>query len=123
MLRLGNRFRFVPSSRSMSPIIARRSYWVALLDALRAHEALGRPDALPGLLEVVHRLFEDHGFVGHDLSIRPGILRSVNCLAFSREHADSAIIEKAGAEDARSFAAWHYAYELWGPYRLWGGRR
>jgi hypothetical protein len=25
--------------------------------ALRAHEALGRPDALPGFLEVVHRFF------------------------------------------------------------------
>ena len=32
--------------------------------ALRAHEALGRPHALPGFLEVVHRLFEDGVFVG-----------------------------------------------------------
>jgi hypothetical protein len=32
---------------------------------LRAHEALSRPYALPGFLEVVHRLFEDGVFVGH----------------------------------------------------------
>ena len=37
---------------------------------LRAHEALSRPDALPGFLEVVHRLFEDGVYVSHDLSIR-----------------------------------------------------
>jgi hypothetical protein len=30
---------------------------------------LGCPDALPGFLEVVHRLFEDGVFVGHGLSI------------------------------------------------------
>ena len=70
MLRLGNRFRFVPSSRSMSPIIARHSYWFALLHALRADEALGRPDALPSFLEVVHRLLKDGVFVGHDRTIR-----------------------------------------------------
>ena len=40
--------------------------------ALRAHEALGRPDALPGFLEVVQRLFEDGVFVRHDKSIRIG---------------------------------------------------
>src|SRR5215204_496650 len=45
---------------------------------LRAHEALGRPDALPGFLEVLHRLFEDGGFVGHDQNIRvDSILRRV----------------------------------------------
>jgi hypothetical protein len=55
--------------------------------ALRAHKALGRPDALSGLLEVVHRLFEDGVFVGHGQSIRVGI-RSSDCLAFSREHED-----------------------------------
>ena len=33
--------------------------------ALRAHEALGRPDALSGFLEVVHRLFENGVFVGY----------------------------------------------------------
>jgi hypothetical protein len=33
--------------------------------ALRAHEALGRHDALPGFLEVVHRYFEDGVFVCH----------------------------------------------------------
>ena len=37
---------------------------------LRAHEALSRPYALSGFPEVVHRLFEDGVFVGHDLSIR-----------------------------------------------------
>ena len=56
---------------------------------LRAHEALGRPDTLPGFLEVVHRLFEDSVFVGHDRSIRAGsILRLPDCLAFSRELPD-----------------------------------
>jgi hypothetical protein len=33
--------------------------------AMGAHEALCRPDALPGYLEVVHRLFENT-FVDHD---------------------------------------------------------
>ena len=32
---------------------------LALGHALRAHEALGRPDALPSSLEVVHRHFEE----------------------------------------------------------------
>jgi hypothetical protein len=32
---------------------------------MRAHEALGCSDALPGFLEVVHRLFEDGSFVGY----------------------------------------------------------
>jgi hypothetical protein len=31
--------------------------------ALRAHEALSRPDALPGFLEVIHRLVKDGVFV------------------------------------------------------------
>jgi hypothetical protein len=53
--------------------------------ALRAHEALGRPDALSGFLEVVHRLFEDSVFVGHERSIRTsGGLRSLNCFACAR---------------------------------------
>ena len=69
----------------MSPIIARHSYWFALLDALRAHEALGRPDALPGFPEDVQRLVKDGVFVGPDRSIRVGILRSPKCFAFSRE--------------------------------------
>jgi hypothetical protein len=38
----------------------------AIGHALGAHEALGRPDALTGFLEVVHRLFEDGVFVSHD---------------------------------------------------------
>ena len=37
---------------------------------LRAHEALGCPDALSGFLEVGHRFFEDSVFVDHDRSIR-----------------------------------------------------
>jgi hypothetical protein len=53
--------------------------------ALRAHEALGRPDALSGLLEVVHRFFEDGVFVGHERSIRIGIIQSPDCFAFSHE--------------------------------------
>ena len=52
---------------------------------LRAHEALSSPDALPDFFEVVHRLFEDGVFVGHDRSIRVGILQSPECFAFSRE--------------------------------------
>jgi hypothetical protein len=63
---------------------------------LRAHEALSRPDALPSFLEVVHRLFEDGVFVGHDRSIRVGILRSLDCFAFSREHADWELLRKRG---------------------------
>jgi hypothetical protein len=56
--------------------------------ALRAHQALSRPDALAGFLEVVHRLFEDGVFVGHDQSIRVGILRSPDCFTFPSEHED-----------------------------------
>jgi hypothetical protein len=62
--------------------------------ALRAHEALGRPDALSGFLEVVHRLFEDGVFIGHDRSIRTDILRSPERFAFSREHADWELLRK-----------------------------
>src|SRR5215217_8181941 len=43
---------------------------LAIGHALRAHEALGRPDSLPGFLEVVHRLYENGLFVGHHRSIR-----------------------------------------------------
>src|SRR5215216_7860084 len=51
--------------------------------ALRAHETLSRPYALSGFLEVVHRLFEDGVFVGHEKSIRRGgVLRSLDCVAF-----------------------------------------
>jgi hypothetical protein len=50
---------------------------LAIGHALRAHEALGCPDALSGFLEVVHRLFENGVFVGHDQSIRPGRLSFV----------------------------------------------
>ena len=43
---------------------------LAISHTLRAQESLGRPDALPGFLEVVHRLFEDGVFVGHKRSMR-----------------------------------------------------
>ena len=39
---------------------------LAIGHTLRAHEALGRSDALPGFLEVVHRLVKDGVFVGHE---------------------------------------------------------
>jgi hypothetical protein len=39
---------------------------LAIGHTLRAHEALGCPDALPGFLEVVHRLFE--AYVEHALA-------------------------------------------------------
>jgi hypothetical protein len=61
---------------------------LALGHTLRAHEALGRPDALPCFLEVIHRLFEDGVFVGHDRSIRVGILRPPYWFTFPREHGD-----------------------------------
>ena len=58
----------------------------AIGHTLRTHEALGSPYALSGLLEVVHRLFKDGVFVGHERSIRVGdIIRSPDCFAFSRE--------------------------------------
>jgi hypothetical protein len=50
---------------------------LAIGHTLRAQEALSRPDALPGFLEVVHRLVKDGVFVGHGQSIRVGILRRV----------------------------------------------
>src|SRR5215208_2071103 len=53
---------------------------LAIGHALRAHEALSRPDALSGFLEVVHRLFEDGVFVGHARSIRRSSIRSLGCL-------------------------------------------
>jgi hypothetical protein len=59
---------------------------LAIGHALRAHEALGRPDTLPGFFEVVHRLFEDGVFISHDWSIWVGILRSLDCFAFFREN-------------------------------------
>jgi hypothetical protein len=70
---------------------ARKKFTVVLAigHALGAHEALSRPDALSGFLEVVYRLFEDGVFVGHDRSIRIGsVLRSLDCFSFSHEHAD-----------------------------------
>ncbi len=65
--------------------------------ALRAHEALGRPDTLPGFLEVVHRFFEDGVFVGHNRSIRTDWHVPITQLvAFSREHADWELLRKRG---------------------------
>jgi hypothetical protein len=62
---------------------------LAIGHALRAHEALGRPDALSGFLEVVHRLFENGVFAGHNQSIRiGGILRSLDYFVFSHEQAE-----------------------------------
>ena len=62
---------------------------LAIGHTLRAHEALSRPDALPGFLEVVHRFVENGVFVGHDISIwMGGILRSPDCFTGPREHAD-----------------------------------
>jgi hypothetical protein len=56
---------------------------LAIGHTMRTHEALSRPDALPGFLEVVHRLFEDGVFVSHERSIRAGsVLRSLDCFAF-----------------------------------------
>jgi hypothetical protein len=49
---------------------------------------LGRPEALPGFVEVVHRLFEDGVFVGHDQSIRLCIYRSLDCFSCSGERAE-----------------------------------
>jgi hypothetical protein len=43
---------------------------LAIGHALRAHEALSRPDTLSGYLEVVHRFFEDDVFVSHARSMR-----------------------------------------------------
>jgi hypothetical protein len=58
---------------------------LAIGHALRTHEALSRPDALSGFLEVIHRLFEDGVFVGHDKSIRTSILRSLVVCLLMRE--------------------------------------
>jgi hypothetical protein len=58
---------------------------LALGHPLRAHEALSRSDSLSSFLEIVHRLFEDGVFVGHDQSIRAGILRSLDCFIFSAQ--------------------------------------
>jgi hypothetical protein len=68
---------------------------LAISHTLRAHQALGCPDTLPGFLEVVHRLFEDGVFVGHTPSIRVGIPRLPDRFAFSRERAE---YERKGKE-------------------------
>ena len=59
---------------------------VSMQGAVRAHEALGRPDALPSFLEVIHRLFEDGVFFGHDKSIRTSGIRSLDAFVFCREN-------------------------------------
>ena len=63
---------------------------------LRTHEALGSPDALPGFLEVIHRLFEDGVFVGHCRRIRAGLVRSPDCFTFPRERKDIVAAVAAG---------------------------
>jgi hypothetical protein len=69
---------------------------LAIGHTLRAHEALSRPDTLPGFLEVVHRLFKNGVFVGHHQSIRVGILRLLRCFAFPCEHAAWELLRKRG---------------------------
>src|SRR5687768_16816204 len=55
---------------------------LAFRHALRAHESLGRPDALPGFLEIVHRLFEEGVFILRPRSIRTlSIFRLLNSFA------------------------------------------
>jgi hypothetical protein len=39
---------------------------LAIGHTMRTHQALSRPYALSGFLEVIHRLFEDGVFVGHE---------------------------------------------------------
>jgi hypothetical protein len=82
---------------------------LAIGHALRAHEALGRPDALSGFLEVVHRLFEDGVFVGHDQSIRVGILRSPDCFVVSPSAASTSARGKRSGQDNRSALCWRRA--------------
>jgi hypothetical protein len=69
---------------------------LAIGHTLRAQEALSRPYALPDFLEVVHRLFEDGVFVGHDRSIRTRIIRSPDCFTFPREREDIVAAIAAG---------------------------
>jgi hypothetical protein len=57
----------------------------AISHPLRAQKALSRTNALPGFFEVLHSLFENGVFVGHDHSIRSGIFRSPDYCVFSRE--------------------------------------
>ena len=78
------------------PVFGEQLIVTIIYHALRAHEALSRPDALAGFLEVVHRLFENGIFVGHDRSIRAGILRSPDCCAFPREHGDEELLQVLG---------------------------
>jgi hypothetical protein len=59
---------------------------LAIGHALRAYEALGCPDALPGFLEVLHSLLEDSVFVGHKRSIRTSGIRSLDAFVFCREN-------------------------------------
>jgi hypothetical protein len=54
-------------------------------ECLRFWAALMR---CPASFEVVHRLFEDAVLVGHEKSIRIGILRSLDCFDFSRKRAE-----------------------------------
>ena len=71
---------------------------LAIGHALRTHQALSRPFALVGFLEVIHRLFENGVFVGHEKSIRTGICRSPDYFAFPRERVGWAVLGIAGPE-------------------------
>ena len=83
---------------------------LAIVHTLRAHEALSCSNALPGYLEVVHRLVEDGVFVGHEKSIRvDSILRSLDCFAFSREHEDIVDAVAAGKHRVEDFSYGVYA--------------
>ena len=70
---------------------------LAIDHTLLTHEALGRPYALSRFLEVVHRLVKDSAFVGHEKSIRVGILGSLGCFAFSREHGDEKLLQASAS--------------------------
>ncbi len=61
---------------------------LAFRHPLRTHEVLSRPYAHSGFLEVIHRLFEDGVFVGHEQSIWTGSIRLLDCFSFPDEHAE-----------------------------------
>src|SRR5215208_1358999 len=61
--RLGHGERRRKASKKVTVVLA-------IGHALRAHEALSRPDTLACFLEVVHRLVKNGVFIGHDRSTR-----------------------------------------------------
>jgi hypothetical protein len=76
---------------------------LAIGHALGAHEALSRPDTLSSLLEVVHSLFEEGVFVGHDQSIRIGAFSDYPMVspspAISPTSAESSLAQPAITSD------------------------